>query len=272
MMSYQESVSRIVGNLGLRLRNVQPNRRLEGLLAVLAGLILWELYARGQPDFFFPGLERIFLTLLSEFQGGTLLTAFANSMSTLALGFTLAVIVGIPIGLAMGMYDRVGSLLNPYVNGLYVAPISAMVPLIILLGGATFESRVAVVMLFAVFEIIVDTYEGTRTVPNRLLDVVKSFGANSWFTFRHVVIPHDLPYIFTGIRLGLGRGLKGMILAELLIEFANLGAIIRLYQTRFDTSGVIAIVLLLMVLGVVFVFALQRVEYRMMPWHKGVDL
>lgn len=252
----------VISNVGL----------LESMVAVLIGVGLWQLYSTGQPEFFFPGVDSIYDAFVNVYQSGDFVPAFLGSMKTLLTGYVIAAVLGVLIGLTMGVNDRVASLLYPYINGLYVAPVAALVPIIILVGGASFWSRVAVVMLFAIFEIIVDTYEGAVTTPNSLLEVTRSFGASRWFVFRKVILPYDLPYIFTGFRLGIGRAVKGMILAELLLEFTNLGAIIRTGATRFDMATVLAMVLVLMVVGITLTKIVQYLGNLASPWQQEVEI
>lgn len=256
-----------VGRWALRHRGV-----LVRLFAVLVGVVLWELYARGQPPYLFPGLEGIVDALVQQYRQDGLLVALRNSMVTMALGYAIAIVVGIPLGLAMGLNEYLDVAINPYLNAMYVAPISAMVPIFILVGGPTFEVRVFIVFLFCIFEITIDTYEGVETTPRGLLEVADSFGAGKWYKIRHVVIPHDLPYITAGLRLGLGRGIQGMILAEVLIEFVNLGGIIRSWAELFQIAGVLSIVLLLMTLSIVLTRVIQLLERQVIDWDAEVDV
>lgn len=242
------------------------------LVAVLIGVLLWELYARGQPAYLFPGLEGIANALLEQYRENGLLTALQNSMVTMALGYAIAIVVGIPLGLAMGLNEYLETAINPYLNAMYVSPVSAMVPIFILIGGPTFEVRVFIVFLFCIFEITIDTYEGVETTPQGLLEVADSFGASTWYKIKNVVVPHDLPYITAGLRLGLGRAVQGMILAEVLIEFVNLGGIIRTWSELFRIAGVLSIVLLLMVISIVLTRVIQVVESRIIDWESEVDI
>lgn len=242
------------------------------LSAIVVALLAWEVYASTQPPYLFPPVEAIARTGLTQFQEDQLVRMFANSMMTMFAGFLLAALAGITLGLAMGLNTYLDVMVNPYVNAFYVAPISALVPLFILIGGTTWEVRVLIVFLFAFFEITIDTYEGVASTPNDLLEVSHSYGAGRTFIIRHVVIPHDLPYIVAGLRLGLGRGIQGMILAEILIEFVNLGGIIRLYANAFQIAGVLSVVLVLMATSIVLTRGLQLLEAHFLKWNPEVDL
>lgn len=242
------------------------------LFAILVGLAAWEVYARGQPPYLFPQLSVIFDAFVEQVNEWDLVGAFVDSMTAMFLGYFVAAGVGIVAGLAMGLDERVEVMLNPYINAFYVAPVSAMVPLLILIGGPTFEVRAFVVFLFCVFEITVDTYEGVKTTPKALLEVTESFGADRWFKIRHVVIPHDVPYITAGLRLGIGRAVSGMILAEVLVDFVNLGRIIREFSDLFRIAGVLSIVLLLMVLSIVLTRVIQLFDHWLIPWETEAEV
>lgn len=240
------------------------------VFAVLLGLMAWELYAQGQPAYLFPSLFDIYETFLVQVYEDALFVALFNSMQALVLGYGLAVVVGVVLGLSMGLNRYLDVVLNPWVNALYVAPVSALIPLLILVGGASFQTRVMIVFLLCIFEIIVNTYEGVKTIPQNLVDVVRSFDASRLYVIKNVIIPHDLPYIFAGLRLAIGRGVKAMILAELLINFVNLGAMIRTYQEMFRIAGVLSIVILLMVVGIVLTWLMKQMERRVITWESDV--
>lgn len=235
------------------------------ILAVLLAIYLWDQLAATQPAYVFPDTGAILDAFVQQYREG-LIEAFVGSMRTLALGFGLAVAVGIPVGLLMGINRYAEVVLDPYVTALYIAPVAALVPLLIFALGATFATRVVIVFLFAVFEITIDTYKGAKATPRDSIDVARSFGASRLFVIRNVILPYDLPYIFTGLRLGIGRGIKGLVLAELLINFANLGAIIRSWEDSFQISGVFSVAILLMLLGITLTKTLQFVEGRLFAW------
>lgn len=151
-------------------------------------------------------------------------------------------------------------------TAVYQAPIAAFVPLIIFVGGPTVESRLIVVFLFAVFEIAISTFEGANSAPEELTQVATSFGASGRFVLTRVLFPYDLLNIFTGLRLGMGRAIKGMILAELVVDFSNLGAIIFDWQGQFRLGGVLSIALLLVVLGIVLTRTIQALERYVVTW------
>lgn len=240
------------------------------VFAILLGLGTWQYYSMGQPQYLFPTLDAIFNAFVQQVTVDNLVGRFIGSVTTLFVGFSIAVIVGVAVGFAIGMSRTVDVMLNPYVNALYVAPIAALVPVFIAIGGASFQTRVAVVFLFAVFEIIVDTSEGIKAVPEESITLAESFGADKPYVMRNVILPFSLPYIFTGIRLGIGRAVKGMILAELLFQYTNLGALIQQWSTDFRIAGVLSVVIILVLLGIVLTRSVSAIESYVVDWkHTG---
>lgn len=224
-----------------------------------------------QPPYLFPRLGVVYEAFLRQIAEFGLVDAFLRTLATVFVGFFIASIVGIVIGLGMGLNERVELMFDPYVSAMYVAPVSALVPFIIMVGGPTFESRVFVVFLFVVFELIVTTFNGVRTLPEDLANAAKSFGAGRVMIIKSIVIPHTAPYMFAGLRLGIGRAVKGVILAEILIEFTNLGAIVRQWQTLFQVAGVLSITLLLMILGIVLTRVIKTTQNRVIVWEAEVE-
>lgn len=241
-------------------------------LRVLAiGLLVgvWELYASTQPTYLFPRWAVIFEAFVAQINEFGLVDAFTRTMATVFIGYAIAVVVGVAVGLSMGLDERVEAMLNPYVSAMYIAPVSALIPVIIMVGGATFESRVFVVILFVIFEMTVNTMNGTKTVPDGLINTARSFGGGRTTIIRRIVIPYTSPYIFAGMRLGIGRAIKGVILAELLIEFSNLGAIIREWEQMFQIAGVLSVTLLLMITGIVLTRAVSLLRNQLITWETG---
>lgn len=241
-------------------------------VSVLFALFMWDLYASTQPEYLFPQTAVVFETFVEQWYEFDLATRIFNTLLTIAVGFTFAAVLGIGIGLLMGIDDRAENVLEPYIDALYVSPVSALVPVFILVGGASFSSRVGVVVMFTIFEIIINTHQGVKSMSRETIEVARSFGADTRFVVRNVIIPHDLPYIAAGLRLGIGRAFKGAIFAEILIQFSNLGEVIRRYESSFEIAGVLSIIILVMILAIVTTKLLEIIADRMIVWREEVEL
>lgn len=269
-MSVQETVGySLPQELSRVKRTLEQHKRELKIVSLLLGLVAWQVYSTTQPAYLFPGIPAIFDAFVLQINDYELISRFRSTLMTVFIGYSIAVVVGISVGVLTGLNEYVEAMLDPYINALYVSPISALVPVIILILGATLEGRAFVVFLFAVFEITINTQEGIKTTPESLIEVGRSFGASRLQLIWNIDVPHASPYIFAGLRLGLGRGIRGVILAELLVDFINLGAIIRLFEEQFNMAGIFSITILLMITGFAATSSLQMLGNWYFDWQEG---
>jgi NitT/TauT family transport system permease protein len=248
---------------------LSPDERRHRLLvqaaSVVALVLAWYLANLASPAIFpRPGL--ILAALVEQVRTGGLLLATAAALQAILLGYALAIVVGIPIGLAMGLDRLVEELLDPYLYALYVTPFAALIPALVIWFGTGFTIRVVVVFAFALFPIAINTQQGAKDAPPDLLDAIRSFGADRWFLMRHVVVPHEVPYIAAGLRIGIGRAVKGLVVTELLVSVTGLGAILTQWSSAFRLEGVFSVVLVLMAIGITLSWVLRQVEHRFVHW------
>ena len=238
-----------------------------GSLAVVLGL--WELLGPKVDPLFFTypsAIARAFWTLTVN---GELAKYSAESLQILLYGMLLAIAVGIPLGVVMGRVRQVDWTLDTYVNALYSTPMVALVPVLVLWLGIRMEAKVTVVFLFAVFPILINTYQGVRKVDPGFVEVARSFGSSEWRMWRDVLLPWALPYIAAGVRLAIGRGLIGMIIAEFYTSISGLGYMIVRYAHNFEMDRTFVPVILLMALGIGLTAGLRRLERKIAPWSRS---
>jgi ABC-type nitrate/sulfonate/bicarbonate transport system permease component len=193
-------------------------------------------------------------------------TATETTMYQMLVGFALSSIVGITIGLMMGMFRSIDIALDPYVNALYVLPRIALIPLIIIWFGPEATGIIFVVFLSAVFPVIINTYAGIRNVSRSLIDTANVFEVKGMLRFRKVIFPGALPFIMTGLRLGLASSFIGVIVAELVLALQGLGYLVTAYSDYFDTPQLIDTLIVLMLLGVIMTSIIQFSERRIAYW------
>jgi NitT/TauT family transport system permease protein len=198
--------------------------------------------------------------------GGEILRYLAASLGALVLGYGLAVAAGVTVGLLMGRYRRVEYVLDPYVNALLATPKIVLVPLLFALFGMSRSVQVAIVFLSAFFVIVINTMSAIRSVDSAYLEMARSFGASERQVFAKVLLPGSLPLTMAGLRLGMGRGVKGMINGEMFIVVFGLGGLLRTYGSRFDAEKVFAILLVVVGVALVCTSAVQAVERRATRW------
>lgn len=241
------------------------------LLSLVGLIAIWWIASLAQPRHILPPpsaiLEEVWrITVVT----GELWAALQISLVSLLIGGGLALVVGVTLGVLMGAQRTVERALDMYVVGLYVAPVSALTPLFIFWLGIDLAPRVATVFVFAVPQVIITCFRGARSTPRTHIQVARAFRASRRDIFTKVIVPHEIPYIVTALRLGLGQAIKGMVLAELIVSTTGLGLLLNTYAQLFDTAALIAVVLVLMLLGVIGTALIARLETAMTPWRKPV--
>lgn len=229
---------------------------------------LWELAVRFKwiDTPFLAAPSEIGSTLFSLFSSGEIWNDLAVSGQELLIGLALSTGVGITVGILMGWYRWLRELLDPFVSALYATPRIALIPLIILWLGIGIESKVMIVFLTSVFEVLVNTSAGVRSLDEGIVRTARSFGANSLQIFRTVALPSSVPFILTGLRLAVGRGLTGVVVGELFAAQAGVGHALSRSAQLFQISETFAYLALIAFAGIVLVAVLTRLERRFDAW------
>lgn len=241
-----------------------------GAISIVGVLLLWELLLRYVIDasLILATPSAIGTTMLRLAATGELWLHLRVSFTEFLLGFGLAVVLAIPLGLLLGMHEHAKQYVDPWISALYTTPTIALAPLFILVFGIDIASKVAMVLLVSFFPIIVNTMAGVRAVDQHFLEVARSFNAKPGQIFRKVLLPATLPFIVTGLRLGLGRGLMGVVVGELFGARAGLGHLIARSAELFDPPGLFVGVVCFATLGIIGVELLKALEARLAPWRK----
>lgn len=213
----------------------------------------------------------IWKAAVTDFGSGAIWPHITTSLNEFGLGFLLALVIGIPLGLLIGMFRRVDYFASVLLSGIYATPKVALVPLIILVAGIGLEAKLIVVFLLTIFAVVVSTVSGVHSVAQRHLDLTRSFGASRWLEFRSVVLPSTFPFILTGVRIGAGRALVGVVTAEFLSANEGVGYYISLYGTFLDTSRVMLGIVLLGVFGVGIGEIVRLIEKRFEAWRPEIS-
>ena len=251
-------------------RNVYAEHRprMRAVLSVIGGFVLWEISARTllTNRMIIVPFSTVFETMWSLARTGELWKDLYVSFAELFLGFTLAAVVGIFVGFLMGTSSRIREYLEPLVSALYATPLVALIPFYILVFGIYLASKVALVFTVAVFPVMISTSAGILSVERSLLEVASSFRASRLQIFFKVQIPAAIPLIISGLRLGVGRALTGVVVGELFFATAGLGFKISVAAQTFDTPRVFVGVFIFSLAGVLAIGLLQHIEQRMAPW------
>jgi len=191
--------------------------------------------------------------------------AMEISARTFALGMSLSLVVGIGVGTLMARVKIVREILGMWVNIFVSAPISALVPILMGILGIGEATVVATVFLFAVFIIILDTQVGIDKADRSLVEMGKSLGASRYQMFTKILVLGALPEILAGIRLGVIRGVKGVVIGQLLISIIGIGELFEFYSMHFLMEEFWALVIVVFAvaffLSEAIAFFERRVEY-----------
>jgi ABC-type nitrate/sulfonate/bicarbonate transport system permease component len=239
---------------------------------ILALLLAWELAARlGLADPIFvsspTAVIRAGLALCTEDE---IWADLRVSGTEFLLGYVLATLVGIPLGLATGWWRRLSFVLGPFIDTLNAVPRLTLLPLIIIWFGIGIWSKVVVVFLGAVIPILISTYSGVQTSEARFVKVARSFSAGELKILTSIILPGTVPFIFTGLKYGVGRALLGVVVGELYAATAGVGQMIGAAGNTFQTDVVFFGILLFMAAGLASVAVLDLLERRFEQWRPKV--
>jgi ABC-type nitrate/sulfonate/bicarbonate transport system permease component len=226
--------------------------------------VAWELAGRIWGGILFPPLTDVLAALGRLIVDPEVHAALLDSFSAFALGLVAASIVGLVIGAVMGRVDLVGRFGVHYTAFFLAVPMSTLIPVVVVAAGVGLLARATVVFLFAVFEIIWNTYLGVHNVDRAKIEMATSYGARGLRLYGRVLIPAALPAILAGLRLGTGRAFIGMISAELLLASVGLGLLMKRFQSRFQSEELFAVVLLMLLIAAVVIGVMQFIERRLL--------
>ncbi len=240
-------------------------RRVPVGFSLLVWLLVWELLGQASLSSIFPPVSRILVAGIVILPTEKFAKAAVISLRSFALGMTLALLLGIPLGVLMARIKGIGRILGTWVNVFVSAPISALVPILMGVIGIGETTVVVTVFLFAVFVIIIDTQVGVQNADRSVVEMARAFGARRYQVYTKVLMQSALPEILAGVRLGAIRGVKGVVIGQLLISIIGVGELFELYSKHFLMEEFWALVI------VVFAFAFlvseavafleRRVEY-----------
>jgi NitT/TauT family transport system permease protein len=235
------------------------------LLVLWESVPLWYSLPRGMA-LFFTTPSKVAAAFSELLLSGEIEKHFYVSAVAFGAGLGLSILVGLPLGLAMGRSPTLEAMLDPYVTSLNASPRIVWLPLMILWFGIGIWSKIAIVFAGAVFPLLINTYAGVKNVNRVLVNVVQSFGANEWQLMKVVVLPNSLPYIVVGLRLAIGRAILGVVVGEFFGSSQGLGYMIAAAATNYKIDVVFVGVVIFMGLSILLTFAVKKLEARLGRW------
>jgi ABC-type nitrate/sulfonate/bicarbonate transport system permease component len=244
---------------------------LVGFLAVVVFVGLWEWAADTNTinPLFTSSPSRIVKELGDLVSTGQLWPNIWVSAQEFLIGFGVAIVVAIPLGILIGWYRPVEAIFSPFVSFLNSVPRVALLPLLIIWVGIGIQLKISVVFLSAVVAILINTIAGIKALDPQLLTMARSFEASDFKIFRRIALPGSVPYILSGIRLGLGHALIGVVVGELYAANSGIGHLISVAGNTFQTDLVFAGVVIIAVFGLIFTWVLTKVERHFQSWRQS---
>lgn len=224
--------------------------------------LVWEIFGQTEITFFVPPLSEVLATLFEISGSPAFLKALRETGYAFILGVFFAVAIGIPTGILMGRSRLLDELLLPWVNIFLSAPLTALVPVLMVLFGFGMTSIVITTTLFGIWIIILNSRAGVMQINRSLVEMARSFGASPADAVAKVYFWAALPEILGGVRIGVIRAVKGVIIGQLLISIVGFGALFELYSINFLMSHFWAVLIVLFALAFALAEFLGYLEKR----------
>jgi NitT/TauT family transport system permease protein len=236
------------------------------VISVALFLCVWEYVGRRIDPLFLAAPSAIAKAAVEMSESGELWQALVTTLYPFTVGMVLSIVGGIVIGVAMAQWKLVEYILDPFVNAMYSIPRVALVPLIMLWAGLGVPSKIIILVSIAIFPVIINTFAGIRDVRHSMLEVGRAYCATPSQIFFKIVVPSAIPFLMTGIRLAVGLGIIGIVVAEFFTAQTGLGGVIVRYANLFATAKMFVPIIVIGLLGVILTELVRLLEMRLSRW------
>ncbi len=230
--------------------------------SLLIWIALWEIAGRLELAFILPPFSAVVEQLFVLLQRPDFHTAALQTLRSFVIGMVIAIVGGVALGFLMGRNRMANSILGMWVNIFASAPLSSLVPVLMLLFGLGSTTIIVTVVLFSIWIIALDTYAGVKHISPSLAEMGHSFGASRWQLLTRVLFWAALPEILAGIRMGLIRAVKGIVIGQLLVSVVALGRLFRTFSDNFQFEEFWALTLILFVFALAFSSLIGWLEHK----------
>lgn len=239
-------------------------RHAPGLLTLIPLLVLWEIVGRLELIFVLPPLSAVLAAGWDLIASGEISGNAGGTIRALVIGLSISIVFGVGLGVAMARFRLLDEVLGIYVDVLMSAPVSAIVPILVVIFGTGGESIIAAVVLFCFFVITINAYSGVKEVDAQLIEMARSFSVSEPLMLRRVILPGALPLMLTGLRMGIGRSVNGAIFGEMLVSIVGLGGLLILFGSRFQFDRLDALILMIVGTAVLLMTFFEWLERRLL--------
>ncbi len=243
--------------------------RVPMMASLLVWCVLWEIVGRLDLMFILPPFSDVLVAAVDLVQLPSWQSATVTTLRAFLIGMLLSIAVGIPLGILMGRVKIADDLLGMWVNIFSSAPLSAIVPVLMILFGFGENTIIAAVFLFAIWIIVLDTRAGVRHISPSLIEMARSYGASRWALYGKIIVWAALPEILAGIRLGLIRGVKGVVIGQLLVAIVGYGALFETFSRNFRMAQFWALTIILFAFALLVAALIEWAEAKV-EFYAGV--
>lgn len=235
--------------------------RVPMMASLLVWCVVWEIVGRLDLMLMLPPFTEVLGAAVGLVQTPSWQSATVTTLRAFFLGMALSIVVGVPLGILMGRVKLADELLGMWVSIFSSAPLSALVPVLMILFGFGEKTIVAAVFLFAIWIIVLDTRAGVRHISPSLIEMARSYGASRRALYK-IILWAALPEILAGIRLGLIRGVKGVVIGQLLVAIVGYGALFETFSRNFRMAEFWALTIILFAFALLVAELIERLEAK----------
>lgn len=231
-------------------------------VSLLIAAVVWEIAGRAGVSSALPPFTAVAGAAAGVLTDEAFLEGLYSTALSIAIAFPPCVVAGIALGLIMGLIPPAEWILRPYVNLALSLPLVSMIPIILLIFGLSRQTIVAVIVIYVLPVVMVNTYSGVRSTNRELIEMARSFRASRWLTIRRVILPSARGLMLAGLRIGAGRAIRGGIVAEQVVGLVGLGGLVQRLGGAFAVEQLYAVIIFIGVVGMASIAALNRIEER----------
>jgi NitT/TauT family transport system permease protein len=236
--------------------------RIPMMASLLVWCVVWEIVGRLDLMLMLPPFTEVLKAAVELVQTPSWQSATVTTLRAFFFGMALSILVGVPLGILMGRVKLADELLGMWVSIFSSAPLSALVPVLMILFGFGEKTIIAAVFLFAIWIIVLDTRAGVRHISPSLIEMAKSYGATKPELYLKIILWAALPEILAGIRLGLIRGVKGVVIGQLLVAIVGYGALFETFSRNFRMAEFWALTIILFAFALLIAELIERLEAK----------
>jgi ABC-type nitrate/sulfonate/bicarbonate transport system permease component len=245
--------------------------KFKGIFFLLFLALLWEIVSRNKliSPLYFPPMSKNLVAFYHLIIDGTLPLELIRSFGRIFGGFFLAIIIMVPLGIAMGLFKPIYNLFEPITELVRPLPPPALIPVVMLFLGIGEAMKIIVIAFACSFPILINTMDGVRGVEPTFVDTAKTFGRSRFEIILQVILPASLHQIFTGWRVALPIALIVDIVSEMVGALNGIGRFILVMQRSFNIPEMYAGILLVAIVGYALNALLRFLNTAVIGWHKA---